>query len=337
MISNQSKTSSKPCKLEVAIYAAQRSYYNRRILLLFVGVLLLSPPLTSLISLPFIWSFTITAVVAVVAFYLAALKIIPTKIVQRHQLQAVLWAAKNPRDLLSSSPKKITIKTTEGKVELDKAHRKLWYHYAVPFLSDQCVSESRQPKEAPLMSGERSHVLEQYQEIARKKQEIRSAQAALFLEKEEIRNEAETLKNAEVLVIERLTQIETAEAEVLQLKENTISQQSTTTAEALTLKEQELRELQSNLEEDRRIVEQQKTDLNTLKGEFLQQAASPSQNSYGNSESTQQASQKESDLAEREAYIQQVEEDLIAQLHSLSEREAHVEQSEIAAGLRSDT
>ncbi|MEN8662983.1 MAG: hypothetical protein ACN4GF_00420 [Lentimonas sp.] len=124
---------------------------------------------------------------------------------------------------------------------------------------------------------------------------------------------------------------------MLQLKENTLSLQPSTTAEALNKKGQELQLLQSNLEEDKRIVEQQKTDLSTLKVEFLQQATTSPSAAGESSDHTQQANLRESDLTDRGAYIQQVEEDLIAKLHALSEREAYVEQSEISVGLRPDT
>lgn len=114
---------------------------------------------------------------------------------------------------------------------------------------------------------------------------------------------------------------------------------------ALKAKEQELELLKQQLEEDQQIVASQKTELNQLKGEIIAEGEtklklklkgepdSPPQNDLLTREQQLEARALElekaaRELEERTRYVSEVEDSLVNRLNDMSEREAFIEQGE---------
>jgi len=273
-------------------------------------------------------------------------------------------AVKDPSRIRSIEKHKITLLDKKGEPrELNGFEHQLWESVIVPaFMKNGMMAgQSAERPQRKMTASERRYVEEQkklVQEkekaVAEERARISEEQKRIQAEREELETRTAELKEAEDMMIGRLSEVETVQAELEQMREDVDHKVSAMTGaateadvaalrrreDALRAKEAELEALTNRLQKDREAVEAQKTDLNQLKGQMLQSAdASPE----GTSERERELEKRLRDLEEtnrkleeRSRYVEDVENSLIERLNSLSEREASVEQSEINAGMRSD-
>jgi glutamyl/glutaminyl-tRNA synthetase len=166
--------------------------------------------------------------------------------------------------------------------------------------------------------------------------------------------------DAEELVIARLTQVEEAETQMAQIRDDLNSDtmranasndpaETKRKADELAKREADVEALKFTLMEDRKIVEQQKRELNQMKGTILQEfeaslGGQVTGASDPESESLQASLERRAaelemagkELEERSRYVDSVEDSLVERLGQLTEREAFLEQGEINQGIRSD-
>lgn len=338
---------------------------------------------TVLASLFFLFSGSLLGTIC--AFGIAAflslnvtfLKMVPSKAARKKSHMLIMAAAKDPERIDDSRPGIYAVQTDDGGVhDLNTIEQQVWRELVVPFLckmhsrvlADQkrvaghvlTKSEMRQLREQrETVKEDEARLKEDRLKLAAKRQDMATQQKRLAAEekslqrsRQEIEIQASSLQEAEDLMISRLSEIEVAEAQMAQLREDLdrkqqAGQSTEMNSDHLKRKEAEVEALRLSLEEDKHLVEMQKTELNQLKGELIRAGDTEEHTNLTPEGSlrlreqeleAQLSSLKEAnrELEARSQYVQNVEDSLIDRLNAMSEREAFIEQGEVDAGLRAD-
>jgi hypothetical protein len=298
-------------------------------------------------------AFITTAVFAgssILIINIVMLLIIPPTAQLKASKAFILGALKDPLRIKAVERKKVILADGEGKTRaLNAFEQSLWESIILPYFMQTSARAGVKLKRPLLsMSIPAMSVLEKEKaEMAKREIEIKAARQELERERYELEARTVALKQAEDLVIDRLSSVEVVEAELEQLQEDVerrvalaSTEQGAAVEPTLQAKEvklgekaAELERLKAGLTEDRNIVEGQKTELNRLKGELLRdQQMFP----LSKTERELELEQRERDLDDRFNYVSSVENLLIDRLNQLCEREATAEQSEINASQRVD-
>jgi hypothetical protein len=333
-----------------------------------------------------LWMVTTSRMISIASFGVLGLlslnvlflMLVPSIKSRKQSYALILSAAKDPSLILQMSSGTVAVKVEGGKPhKLTPIETKAWQAFVVPFLykeysmtlsSQKDVVEDglsrsemiRLKEQRKALKEDEARIREDRLELAKKRQNISKLQERLLNEekdlqvaREEIQLRAESLEQAEELVISRLSEIEVAEAQMQQMREDLNSQQNSGQSSAadearLKRKEAELDALRASLQEDKLVVEQQKTELNQLKGEIIREGVDETIPDFLSPEDSLRQREREleaqfrklkeaaSDLEARTQYVQEVEDSLVDRLNSMSEREAFIEQGEVDAGLRAD-
>jgi len=306
------------------------------------------------------------------------LKMIPSRARCKQSHALIMAAAKDPERIDDLQLGICAVKTDDGKTyKLNAVEQYAWKELVVPFLCkmhSKTLSDQKSVTGHVLTKSEMRHLHEQREAVKKdevrlkddrkqldaKRQDIAALQERLVDEekhlkqaRKEIELEASSLQKAEDLVISRLSEIEVAEAQMAQMRENLAKQQtagepSSLADERLKHKEAEIDALRLSLKEDKSVLEQQKTELNQLKGDLIRASSTENAAVEFNPEDSlrireqqikaqlSQLKQATNELEERSKYVQDVENSLIDRMNTMSEREACIEQGEVNAGLRVD-
>lgn len=297
---------------------------------------------------------------------LAIITVVPPtqKLAQSRSL--LVDAVNQPSLIKSVDPKGVKIENKKGQlITLQAYERRAWDTIITPFFLRATSNRGkvfRQAMEVERHSENLENLESKRNELLEQQKRFEEAQKKLNAEREEMERRSQELIEAENLVISRLSEVEVAEAQMAQMKDDLDSTQrrhdsgsgaDVAAKEAeLKAKEAEIEKLKLGLLEDRRIVEEQKTELNRMKGEILQEVEAQALPGNLAREGQQyldvrtmqeklEARARELEAAARELesrsrYVDEAEESLVERLGQLTEREAMLQQSEINAGVRKD-
>ncbi|MGJ8652122.1 MAG: hypothetical protein ACSHX8_02500 [Opitutaceae bacterium] len=330
-----------------------KSYTNKQALSAIVATCLVTFACTGVIyglSKSILISAIAAALVGLPFFYFILISIVPPKNKLSEFKQLMLHAVQHREAILKSTPDHVIIKCDKGNTQtLAKHERRIWQDIVSPHIITHGMSTGPDVSATPAATEkpygktvEPTKMQEELNMLIRFKKRLES-------EKTEIDRRSLELCEAEDLVVERLNNVEVAEAQLEQLKveakEAGNSQSSGALSQRLQAKESEVEKLKAQLSEDRDIVLAQKTELNQLKGELIREFET-SPNTTGESpqaELVQKLNQKlqeiesiEEQLKERDCHLTEAENVLIERLDAITEREAHLEQHEVNAGIRKD-
>ncbi|MEM8868246.1 MAG: hypothetical protein AAGC73_08260 [Verrucomicrobiota bacterium] len=306
-------------------------------------------------------------IVSIVMINLAMYLIVPPTTKLNASQQLLIDAVKDPDRVKSIERRHVTLIDRGGKsVKLSPMEQQVWDEMVVPFVmkhgSDlapkKAASRSRNAERALTEQKERE-LAELEKTIQAENENLKAQAEKLKAEQTELASRANDLKQAENLVIDRFAEVEEAQAELEQMKENfevqsTVKQHSEAGIdpeevrkrdEAFRAKEQELKRLEANLAAERKIAEAQKLDYErrhqAVVDEYqLKADAVPADaNEEGRVHLLKQreleleARLKELDLAAEDIEgryrdVEDAENTLIKRLNELSEREAKIEQDE---------
>ncbi len=281
--------------------------------------------------------------------------------------KALMMAAiQNPSRIQSVDGDQVVLTNAIGETfELDSLNQKLWERIVIPHMlkTGNRVGATTGPTTGgrTLTDSERRAWDEKQANVIATEKKIKSEYAAIQQEREDLELRSKELENAENIVIDRLSSVEVAQAELEQMREDVEmheqAQKNRSTPvdpEEFRIKEDRLREKEREIEalknvlaEDQKIVRAQKTELNQMKGDLLkdhdsvENPESDDERDLASRERALERKLREIEMAaqeveERTKYVSNAEESLIDRLNELSEREASVEQSEINSGLRQD-
>ena len=339
---------------------------------LVVGILSVSASLA-------VYVFTMNPYLAAGVFGAASLVLVnvamltivpPTKDLEASR-RFIMGAVRDPERIASCDAGCVKLADDSGNVRSLRGYEQtVWKSIVVAYLTKinvEEVSRARRRSSRRLTESEKRQMEERRKRIADKETNLKEERERLQKEREEIERRSKELEEAENLVVDRLTKVETAEAELTQLRYEVderakAAERGSGSGTDGDAKERELREKEAELErlkltlaEDREAVRAQKTELNQLKGELLQQykggeVSGEDGASDGAGEETDPIAERERkleerareldaaarELDERSRYVDDAENSLIERLNQMSEREASVEQSEINAGLKSE-
>lgn len=293
--------------------------------------------------------------------------------------QVILRAAADPRMIDEVRPGAISLRGSNGESrELNRVEQQVWKELVVPFHCSMHTSSMG----ANRVNGERALTASEIRDFKAQRREFDEAKATMRSERDaldrqrfdletlhrrltseqdalerargDVQERSDALQTAEDMVISRLSEIEVAETEMAQMRENLAVEQAAASTNVdpeyearLKAKELELEALRRSLNEDKCMVEQQKTELNQLKGDLIR--TSDSEDAPGLTtdqslaireqalaEQLRKLKEATDELEARTQYVNEVEDSLVDRLNQISEREAFVEQGEINAGLRED-
>lgn len=275
----------------------------------------------------------------------------------------ICGALKEPARIKSYSMEKVQLADGEGKLHtLSSREQGLWKSLVVPYLIE-CQASGNEPdrrqSKRTLTASERRYIEERRKEVLEMEKKIEDERKSLDKDRSELEARSADLKQAEELVIARLSGVEQAEAEIEQLRivaaeraDEDAAAYDAKAAEAkaaeLQAKESELAELKERLAKDRQNLESQKAEMQRLKEsatrtpfKAVKNAGSTSGQSLEDREAALEARSKQLEeeaeaLEKRSTFVTDSENSLIERLDALSHREANVEQSEVDAGLRKD-
>ncbi|MGZ0657132.1 hypothetical protein ACWPKO_04350 [Coraliomargarita sp. W4R53] len=354
----------KIAELEQAIHRFYERYSVKRIAIatFIVGVLSLA------VSLAVYWGFGSGLFAALgglffgfIGINVAFLTIVPPASSLNKSKKLICEAIKEPTRIKSYDMHKVQLADSKGNVQvLGARDLELWSSLVVPYLIEFQASGKQLSRKKPprkLTASERKYIEQRRKEVLEMEKKIEEERKDLDNDRRELEIRSIDLRQAEELVIERLTGVEQAEAEIEQLKIVAAERADVSTAaydakvaaakvDELRAKELELENLKACLAEDRRSFENQKVELNRLE-------KSVTRSPFGKVKETLDPQSVEAREAALEARMKRIEEEaqvlekranyltdsensLIERLDALSEREAHVEQSEVDAGLRQD-
>jgi len=322
-----------------------------------------------------VYALTVSTIFSILAFGLVGLVLLNVAILviippagQLDESKRLLLGAVKDRSRIQSIEKhKVTLLDQKDKAHrLKGAELQVWEALIVPYFIKHGIDTS-QPQAKPerkLTASERRYIeeqkkvmLEREKTMAEEQKRIVEEKSRIEAEREELKRRDQQLNDAEEIVINRLSEVETVQVELEQMRENLDVKAGTLDGTkhaaddkvlreretALKAKEAELEALKKQLQEDQQILKSQKTDLNQLKGELLQGSASaPGQSGLSDAperermfeERLRKLEEESRKLEERSRYVEEVESSLIDRLNDLTEREASVEQNEINSGLR---
>jgi hypothetical protein len=353
-------------ELEKAITRFYEGYSAKRVALatFIVGVV-------SIFSSLAVYSWTnsplLSALVALavgfIAINVAFLTIVPPALSLHMSKDLICGAIKDPSRIKALDMQKVQLVDSKGKTQtLGAREMGVWSRLVVPYLI-KCQAEGQSPvrkkSSRTLTASERRYIEERRKEVLEIEKKIKEDRKKLDADRKEVEARSADLKQAEDVVIARLTGVEQAEAELEQLKIAAAERANQSdagydkvAAEAkaaeLRAKESELAKLKEHLAKDRRMLDQQKAEMQRLK-ESITKAPFP-QAKGGNSPAEMSLKEREAALLERQREVEKAatdlekranfvtdsENSLIERLDALTEREAHVEQSEINAGIKED-
>lgn len=316
-----------------------------------------------------------------VGLHIGFMFFVPSAKSRKDSKRLLLEGATNPSVIANVKPGMVHFRDESGGAQvLNRIELRVWQEMVVPYLCQQHSSSlsqrgaskgrvltasemryyeeerARFEREQSQLQAEVADLEAQRETILRMQQSLSEDEQALEAAKHDLQDRSDTLVAAEDMVIARLSEIEVAEAEMEQLREDLQFSQAQAASDAqageatidrvaLKAKEAELEALRQSLIEDKQVVEQQKTELNQLKGELIEAA---DRDSSGGQEPVsnlriretqleakfRELEQARTELEKRTRYVSEVENSLVDRLNSLSEREASIEQNEINAGLR---
>lgn len=301
-------------------------------------------------------------VVGFVGINTAFLAIVPPAKSLERSKNLIYGALQEPARMKSHNLEKVQLADANGKLHsLASREMRVWKSLVVPHLV-KCQTSGGPPARGKsahtLTASERRYIEERRKEVLEMEKKIEDERKSLDKDRRELEARSADLKQAEELVIARLTGVERAEAEVEQLRivaaERADKDAIAYDAEAakakaaeLQAKETELTELKERLAKDRLNLESQKAEMLRLQ-ESVSRAPFPGLE--GSRESVEGLSAREAalearckqleeeaqSLEKRADYVTNSENSLIERLDALSQREASIEQSEVNAGLRKD-
>jgi DNA repair exonuclease SbcCD ATPase subunit len=356
-------------ELERSIDRFFKTYSARRVALaaLVLGI-------SSIGAAWLVYALTMSVIFSVLAFGLmglvlvnvAILMVIPPTGQLDKSKQLLLSAVKDRSRIKSIEKHKVVLFDEKDNTHLLKgAELQAWQLIILPSFIKNGVEpqEKGQAKtgrkftasERRYIEEQKKVMLEREKSMAEEQKRIAEEKARIETEREELKRRDQQLNDAEEIVINRLSEVETVQVELEQMRENLDIKAGTLDGTkhvandkvlkereaALKAKETELDTLKKQLLEDQKILQTQKTDLNQLKGELLQRTAPDSEpSSLTDTEEHEHTLEKRlrkleeetRKLEERSRYVEEVESSLIERLNSLSEREASIEQSEINSG-----
>ncbi|MGB0744447.1 MAG: hypothetical protein ACPGSB_07955 [Opitutales bacterium] len=359
-------------ELEQSIDLYFKSYSSKRVML--AGLLL---GIGSIGAALVVYALTQSAVFGIVAFglagmplaYITLLVLIPPAKSITQSKALILAAAQDKSRIVSVENKHITVLEESGEPHLLKGvEMKAWESVIVPYFL-KTGFEPKKPKakserkytvsERRYIEEQKKRMLEQEKSLADEQKRIAKDKMRIEAERDELKKRDSQLNEAEEIVINRLSEVETVQAELEQLREdldhkadaiarNSADENDSTLGDResiLKAKENELEMLKKQLLEEQEILQSQKTDLNQLKGELLK--ASDSETGGATSAGTDgeelkllerlhYLEEENRKLTERSKYVEQAENALIERIDQLTEREANIVQNEINGGLRSD-
>lgn len=353
----------KIAELEDSISRFYEKYSARRLVLATVVVVVIS-----LLASWAIYTGLQSGLYAAIAFLLvgfiginiAFLTVVPPASELKQAKGLMLAAIKDPERIKSYDMKKVKLVDGQGKVhQLGPRELGVWTSLVVPYLitmprGEVAATERPQRK---LTASERKYIEQRRKEVLEMEKKIEDERAKLETDRRELEVRSADLKEAEELVITRLTGVEQAEAEIEQLKIVAAeradvdaaaydAQAAELKAAELKAKEAELVELKERLARDRQNFESQKAELKQLqqsvtRSPFPASVGAAADQSIEAREAAllarqQQLEAEAAELEMRSNFVADSENSLIERLDALTEREAHIEQSEIDAGLRQD-
>ena len=316
-------------------------------------------------------------VVGVLSVNVLFLMLVPSNKTRKQSHGLIMEAAKDPALIEDIRPGVIAVQIEgEEAHELNAVEKRAWQQLVVPYL---CKMHSKTLSDQKSVAGhvltrsemiqlneqrktikeDEARIQQDREQLATKRKDISNLQERLVNKekelqhaREEIQLRADSLQQAEDLVISRLSEIEVAEAQMVQMRENLNTQQNAGQSSAsdearLKRKEAELDALRLSLQEDKQVVELQKTELNQLKGEMIRESGLDVQPDLSPEDSLRlrekeleaqflKLKEATSELDARSQYVQEVEDSLVDRLNTMSEREAFIEQGEVDAGIRAD-
>ncbi|MGJ8639797.1 MAG: hypothetical protein ACSHYA_10415 [Opitutaceae bacterium] len=258
----------------------------------------------------------------------------------------------NPDLIVKSSLNDVRVKGESGKTrKLRGFERIAWLKIITPQLMRHSVdslksNETQNSGSNPLFE---ESLEETTSELQSELNALLCFKKKLDAEKADLENRNLELFEAEDLVIQRLHNVEIAEAELEQLQieaNETLENEPDELIGRLAEKEFEVEKLKARLHEDQEIVRAQKTELNQLKGELINEFGTGAPrnspisdqltNVGDNSAELKNIESLQEQLNERDIHLTEAENILMERLQELVEREAEIEQKEINVGLRFD-
>lgn len=272
----------------------------------------------------------------------------------------ICGALKEPARIKSYSMEKVQLADEHGKLHsLASREHRLWKSLVVPYLIE-CQASGNAPEQRKstrqLTASERRYIEERRKEVLEMEKKIEEERKSLDKDRSELEARSADVKQAEELVIARLSGVEQAEAEVEQLRmvaaeraeKNPTAYDTEAKAAELQEKEAELVALKERLAKDRQNLESQKAEMRRLKetatrspfkakqGEEAVSTGSLEDREAALEARSKQLEEEAKDLEKRASFVTDSENSLIERLDALSHREANIEQSEVDVGLRKD-
>lgn len=356
-------------ELDSQIVSVYERHSNKRLATatFLVGLVSIGSALGSYVL--FVNSYLTILIFALVSFSmvnLALYLIVPTTNKLKTSKQLIIDAVKDPTRVKSVERRHVTLSNAQGDaIRLTGMEQQVWDDLIVPFVMKHGAEKSLNKKDSMVAKSERILAERKKQELSELEQSIKQESEKLRAEQAELAERATDLKAAENLVIERFSEVELAQAELEQLKENLefeasdkTVQQDSANADAINRREVELKAKEAELEQLKaKLIAEEKAAADHKKEfERLQRAAvdtgqtEVSASADGKVDRETLLKQREaelearrleldlatSDLENRYRHVEDAENTLIDRLNQLSEREAQVEQEEINVGSRHD-
>lgn len=356
-------------ELDSQIVSVYERHSNKRLATatFLVGLVSIGSALSSYVL--FVNSYLTILIFAVASFSmvnLALYLIVPTTNRLKSSKQLILEAVKDPTRVKSVERRHVTLSNAQGDaIRLTGMEQQVWDNLIVPFVMKHGAEKTLNKKDSMVAKSERILAERKKQELSVLEQSIKEESEKLKAEQAELAARATDLKVAENLVIERFSEVELAQAELEQLRENLefeasdkVVHQDAAGADEISLREQELKAKEAELEQlkTKLIAEERAAAEHKKEFERMQRVAvdveqpevAVSADGKVDRESLLKQREAElearrqeldlatSDLESRYRHIEDAENTLIDRLNQLSEREAQVEQEEINVGSRHD-
>lgn len=285
--------------------------------------------------------------------YFAFIFIVPPTKTLKASRELIIGAIKDPRRIKEAAPKKVVVLNNKKQLRtLSSLELSVWQSIIVPYFmqaqggSGPISNTEKAPRR--MTASERKYVDQRRKEILEMEKQLKAERDRLEADQKEYEKNAAELKKAEDLVLDRLAQVETAEAELEQLREDVKHAESATDEsrmkslkdkeDGLHRKEAELEALRLRLEQDRLSVVIREKEMQGHSN--LQIDTSEGDKAASEIQALEQRIKElefqSSDLDNRSKYVVEAENSLIERLNELTVREASLEQKEINAGLRQD-
>lgn len=357
----------KAAELDKAIARFYEGYAAKRVAAaaLLVGVLSLGVALTVYsIFASGLWAAVAGFFVGFIGINVAFLTVVPPASSLNKARNLISEAVKDTTRIKSYNMQEVQLADAKGTVHtLGTRDMNVWKRLVVPYLIERQVQGNPPPQQSSqrkITASERKYIEQRGKEVKEMEKKIEQERNSLEEDRRELEERGADLKQAEELVIARLTGVEQAEAELEQLKIVAAERADVDAvaydakiAEAkaaeLKVKESELGDLKARLAKDRQEFESQKAELTRLQASAKRTPFAMASNAPGSSAEQsieareaalkirqQQLEEATSDLENRASFVTDSENSLIERLDELSHREATIEQSEIDAGLRKD-